>query len=231
MKDLILLHGALGASRDLDPLKQTLEELGIIAHTFSFSGHGRTNFNQNFGIEQFASELEMFIKQRELERPAVFGYSMGGFVALKLSSSQPQLISKIITLGTKFNWSAESVEKETKMLDPKSILEKVPAFAKVLENKHGEAWQELLIKTAGLMREINIKSFLQPEVLKQIEIPVQLGLGDKDQMVTLEETQVVFKTLPKASMYMLPQTKHPVETASVKLLATIIVEFLEKQKS
>jgi len=222
MQNIVLLHGALGAAADLEPLTAALTGKGLTVHSFSFSGHGQTPFAAGFGIETFAAELKHFIEHEKLQQPVVFGYSMGGFVALYLASQQPGLIGSIVTLGTKFNWSAEAVEKETAGLEPGWMLEKIPAFARSLELKQGAAWKELLARTADLMREIGARQFLSPGVLKTITTPVLLCIGDRDKMVTLEETINVYKMLPKAAMYMLPDTKHPIETANTELLATLL---------
>lgn len=227
MENIILLHGALGASSDLEPLSGKLKQRGFTVFSFSFSGHGKTAFQSEFGIEQFGKELEELIHSNKLAKANVFGYSMGGYVALHLAQKQNGLLNKVITLGTKFNWSDEAVTKETKQLNAELIFQKVPAFAKALEEKHG-TWKELLSATADMMWEINKAQYISAESLKQISIPVLIGLADKDQMVTLDETISVYKTLPNASMYMLPGTKHPLETANPELLSMLISDFIRK---
>lgn len=228
MNSVILLHGALGSDVDLVKVEQGLKSHGTQVYSFSFSGHGRRSFKASFGIEDFVTELEDFIVQRHLKDISVFGYSMGGYVALYLASRQPNLIRRIITLGTKFNWSAETVEKETKMLEPERMLEKIPGFAKSLETKHGENWKELVHKTAAMMREIHKKQFLTKEVINSIKIPVCIGIADKDQMVSLEETLNVFKNLSNASMYMLPGSRHPLDSVNTELLIRVIIDFVSK---
>src|SRR6476646_6450722 len=203
MNNIILLHGALGAETDLDALAGALKNKFNV-YSFSFSGHGKNAFNGEFGIEAFSSELEAFVLGRDILQPAVFGYSMGGYIALTLAARKKNFLSKVMTLGTKFNWNTETVEKETAVLDPESLLKKAPAFVTLLENKHGNAWRELVLRTSAMMREIGEKNFLHSEIYKSIGCPVTLGLADRDKMVSVEETIAVFKSLPDASMYMLP---------------------------
>lgn len=228
MKTLILIHGALGFKGDLENLKLALIKEDFDVHTFSFSGHGKQNFEHAFSIPQFSLELENFIIKNKFIRPSVIGYSMGGYVALNLTLKNPSLINKIITLATKFNWSKETVEKETRMLVPETILEKVPAFAKSLETKHSNNWKELLSRTAQMMHDISTNNYLNTETLKTIQAKVLIGLGDKDQMVTLEETVNVYKTLPNAGMYMLPATTHAIESLNIPAFIAIIKEFLKE---
>ncbi|MCE3258370.1 MAG: glyoxalase family protein [Bacteroidetes bacterium] len=226
MKQLLLLHGALGTHHDLEPLSAELEQNGFQVNSFSFSGHGTSAFSDDFGIDTFSSELEKYIIDNSLARPAVFGYSMGGFVALNLSKNKPQLLGKIVTLGTKFRWTMEVVEKETKILDPQVMTAKVPALAEALRKKHGDNFEPLLSKTAEMMRSMEKIDHLDATSLSKIEIPVLLGLGDKDKMVTYDETLHVFKSIPGSGMYMLPHTPHAIEAVKPELLAKIISGFV-----
>lgn len=224
MKNIILLHGAIGAKDQLDTLSVELKQQGFNVFSFSFSGHGKTPFQSQFGIEQFALELEQFIKNNHLEKPSIFGYSLGGYVALYLSHQQPNLLGNIITLGTKFEWSPEISQKEIKMLDSKTIAEKVPKFAEALQTRHGDDWRLLLQKTTEMMLSLGNENALKLSDLYAIENNILIGLADKDNMVSLNETLFVYKQLKNGSMYMLPNTKHPIESVNVNLLTKIITE-------
>lgn len=225
MKDIILLHGAIGAEDQLLPLAEHLTQKKFKVHHFSFCGHGGQAFAPHFGIEQFAAELYQFILERNLQQVNIFGYSMGGYVALYLESQKPNLIGKIATLATKFDWTPEGAIKEAAMLNPETIQQKVPNFAEALQKRHGDQWGELLNRTAEMMKVLGDAPLLTEAVLKTIESPVLLGLGDKDLMVSLDETRKVFAALSKANMYMLPNTKHPIEGVNVELLSTILSNY------
>lgn len=222
MKTIILLHGALGAKDQFISLSNELIQEGFNVLSFNFSGHGKSPFLSQFGIEQFAKELEQYIKDNHLEKLSVFGYSMGGFVALYLAIRQPNLLGNIITLGTKFEWSSEISQKEIKMLDSEIILEKQPKFGELLKTRHGHEWKSLLKKTSEMMIQLGNKNMLSKDEISCIENKVMIGLGDKDNMVSLEETSAVYKLLKNSSMYMLPGTKHPIESVNVKVLTKII---------
>ena len=222
MKDIILLHGAIGAADQLQPLANALQQKQFNVYSFSFSGHGKIPFGDKFEIPQFALELDHFILQNRLQQPSVFGYSMGGYVALYLAHTKPALIGNIITLGTKFSWSAEIAAKEVNMLDAAIITGKVPKFAAALQARHGADWKILLQKTAEMMLGLGSNPVLTEAVLSSLEHKVLIGLADHDTMVSLEETVAAFRQLKHADMYMLPGTKHPIETVNVGLLAEVI---------
>ena len=111
MKSLILLHGALGCSEQFNQLYSLLQDKYEV-YKFDFSGHGKNSDNVEFTIDRFTDDLHAFIKDREIQSTAIFGYSMGGYVALNLALKHADHIQKIITFGTKFDWNPEVAENE-----------------------------------------------------------------------------------------------------------------------
>jgi esterase/lipase len=224
---IILLHGAIGAADQLLPLQIELEKRGAMCFPFEFSGHGETPVNQTgFGIQQFADEFKNFILVNNLQQAHVFGYSMGGYVALYLASNEANLLGNIATLGTKFDWNPETALKESKMLNAEQIELKVPKFAEALEARHGVTnWKKLLSLTAQMMIDLGNYNLLSEEKLKSIENKIMLGLADNDNMVSYEETKHVFNQLKNKQFYMLPNTKHPIESVNVDLLSHLLLDF------
>ncbi|WP_343634866.1 alpha/beta fold hydrolase [Fluviicola sp.] len=220
MKNLIVLHGALGAQSQFEPVVSQLSE-HFHVYTLEFDGHGKKSAgNADFSIEGFAQNLKDFMQQNHLQKPLVFGYSMGGYVALKLESQEANTFEKIVTLGTKFGWNPESAEKEAKMLNAEKIEEKVPAFAAYLKSLHGEQnWKTVLQRTAKMMLELGNKPALTADDFHRIQIPVQLLRGSKDIMVTQEETIETQSLLGNAGYREVEKWQHPVNQISPKELA------------
>lgn len=227
MQSIILLHGAIGAADQLAPLVNELTK-SYSVHTIQFAGHGGSPMpDDEFSIELFAGQVLAYMQEKKLERSAFFGYSMGGYVAMYLALQHPSRVEKLVTLATKFHWDETIAAKEAGMLDPQKIAEKLPAFARQLQERHGsEHWETLLKKTAGLLQTLGRQSLLKPEELAAINIPVLIMLGDRDQMVSLDETVAVFKSIPGARLALLPGTPHPLEKVKPDRLAYEIKEFL-----
>jgi esterase/lipase len=131
MKQLLVLHGALGAQQQFEELK-TLLESQFTVHTLNFEGHGGRTSNAPFSMDLFVENVRDYLQENNLSSCSVFGYSMGGYVALKFAAKFPGTVNEIVTLGTKFGWSPEIALKETAMLNPEKIEEKVPKFAAAL---------------------------------------------------------------------------------------------------
>jgi len=193
-----------------------------------FSGHGARAGEEtaDFSIEQFAQDVIAWMDREEISQLDIFGYSMGGYVALWLAAKHPERVGKIMALATKFAWSSEAAEKEAKMLDPAKTEEKVPAFAAQLAQLHGPGnWRKVMENTALMMQSLGNKPLLTPELLSGIAQPVQVMVGDRDNMVTLDETVNVFKQLPNARLSVLPDSKHPLERIALNRLKFEVKSF------
>lgn len=226
MPHLLLLHGALGSAATMQPLSQSLAPYFTL-HTLDFGGHGGSPLPpQSFRIETFAEEVLQFLDQHGLQEVDVFGYSMGGYVALYLALHYPTRIRRIFTLATKFAWSPETAMKETKMLQPDKIQEKVPAFAAKLASRHAPTdWREVVRHTAEMMTQLGQQPLLTADTLPQISVAVRLSVGDRDNMVSLEETAWAYKLLPKGSLLVLPDTEHPIELVDLHRLQQELRQF------
>jgi pimeloyl-ACP methyl ester carboxylesterase len=226
-KRLLLLHGALGAASQFDTLQQMLEAQGKKVFTLNFSGHGGKPVSEKgFSIQVFTDEVFDFLEQNALSQVDIFGYSMGGYVALWLAAHHPEKINSIFTLGTKFDWSEASAIHETKKLNPDKIVEKVPAFAKVLEERHKPLdWKEVMLNTADLMRELGREPLLHQEVLCSINTKTCIAVGDADDMVNRFHSEDVSKLLTNASFMILKETPHMIERINLTTLSQTLNEF------
>jgi pimeloyl-ACP methyl ester carboxylesterase len=228
MQHLILLHGALGSKDQLQPLKSTLENIFQV-HTFNFSGHGGRPFPDTaYSIPFFSEQIAAFMQESGIDQAHIFGYSMGGYAAMYLAKHQPEKISKLITLATKFYWDEKTAAREVNMLNGNTIKEKVPAFAAQLQQRHApNDWLELLSKTGELLTDLGKRNALTLEDYATITTPCLLLLGDRDKMVTLEETMAVYKQLPNAQCGVLPGTPHAFEQVNMTFLAQLITQFIK----
>ncbi len=219
---IILLHGALGSAHQFAGLSSALHR--VPHQILEFPGHGQTDdIAAPWTIELFSQWLQT--RLQEFESPVtVFGYSMGGYVAMDCALRNPQLCRRIVTLGTKLRWSVEGANHETKMLDPDRILEKVPRFAEDLQRRHGaDRWRTVLEKTASLMHTLGAAPVLTTERMLQCTTPIRFGLGDRDEMVSLDETREFFAATPGAEFFVLPATKHPIEKVRQDYLVPMIL--------
>lgn len=224
---LLFLHGAVGAKDQLQPLADSLAN-DFEVHLLNFSGHGGEGSTEVFSIQLFAGEVLEWLREREMGSSNIFGYSMGGYVAMYLAANYPGTVNKLITLGTKYEWSENIATKEFAMLNPELIEAKVPKFAAQLQRRHSPLdWKAVLAKTANLLLAIGKQPPLQTEDYFRIKNEVLLLVGNKDLTVTLKETATVFRQLANAQLAVLPNTPHPVEAVDEQYLSFLVRKFLQ----
>lgn len=215
---MILLHGALGAAAQLAELSAHFDT--GTAHTFNFVGHGAAAPPDGpLTIERLAAQLEEYVETHGLHGSSCFGYSMGGYVALVAAATRPGLLGPVTTFATKFDWTPEAAAKEAAQLDPETIGRKVPKFAALLESRHGPSgWGPLCVSTAALMRDLGAHPLLDAAALARISTPVKLMVGDRDPIVTIEETVAAYRALADGQLAVLPGLGHPLERAPTPVL-------------
>jgi len=225
MDHLLLLHGALGHSSHFEPFLPFLRE-HFQVHTPLFRGHGGTGIpTSGLSIESYVMQVAAYLQEQQLERVHIFGYSMGGYVALCYAQQQPERVASLLTLATKLHWNPGSVQQEVKMLHPDTIREKVPKYAAQLEALHGTEWPALLTGIAGLMTRLGEQPLLNETVYRSVQTPVRLMVGDQDTMVSIDETRSAVQQIPGATFAVLPGTKHPIDRVRTSLLIDLMKDF------
>jgi pimeloyl-ACP methyl ester carboxylesterase len=216
MNPILLLHGALGAQTQLQHIACKLQDARRTVHSMDFSGHHGVPFSsRGFGIEVFADDILDFLDKNNIQIADIFGYSMGGYVAVWLAHIRPERIGRIITLGTKFDWNVATANREIAKMDARKIEEKVPAFARILESRHRpNDWKELMIKTAEMMQGLGSHPLLSEEILTTIQVPVEIYLGDLDDMADRDYSMRVASLLPAGTFSLLANTRHPIENVT-----------------
>jgi pimeloyl-ACP methyl ester carboxylesterase len=225
MTPILLLHGALGSAAQFDALLPHLPaERPVFA--LNFPGHGGLPTDAPFAIQRFSDFVFDFFEKENLAQADIFGYSMGGYVALYLAWKHPERRRRIFTLGTKLDWSPETAAGMSRMFDPEKIEAKVPQFAETLAKTHAPLdWKEVCRNTAAFLTDLGNGKGIPPEVFGQIACPVTIGLGELDNVVTQEESRAVAESLPNGRFDILAGCKHPIEQTDFVLLAERLKEF------
>ncbi len=222
MKSLIIIHGALGSKTQFDDLTKLISS-NLDVHNLNMPGHGGEDCLSEFSICAFSAFLCSYIIEKELQHPMVFGYSMGGYVALFAETKKKGLFEKIIALGTKFDWSQDSATKEIKMLNPLKMAEKIPVFANQLKELHAPCdWKDVVIKTAELMQILVDSDALTDVDLSRVHCPVVVCRGSLDSMVSEAESTWAVQHMPNSQYLELESVKHPIDQVNIGILIELI---------
>lgn len=222
---LLLLHGAIGSKSQLVTLQNFLQDSFDII-SIDFSGHGGRPLPKLFSMDLFVKDILDCLKENNIASANIFGYSMGGYAALCLAVRQPERVKKIFTLATKFDWTEESALRESKMLNPDKIREKVPHFSTELEKRHApQDWKLVLSKTADMMLALGKNPALNKNEFEKIKCPVLISRGSEDTLVSAAETEAVHKMIKGSQLMTFPGIPHPIEKIPVEVIGKEIKTF------
>lgn len=216
---MILLHGALGSAAQFDSFRAQLPQ-NQAAIAINFPGHGQVLTDAPFSMELFADAVLRAMDEKGIAQTDIFGYSMGGYVALWLAWKRPERIRSVTTYGTKLAWNPEVASGMSRMFDPEKIEAKAPTLAESLAKAHGAAhWRELCHRTAAFLHDLGNGLGLPPEAFGQIQCPVLIGWGELDNVVTETESRETAAAIPHGRFEALPGGKHLMEQVNPAQLA------------
>jgi pimeloyl-ACP methyl ester carboxylesterase len=226
MPNLLLLPGMLGAIRTqwrkfLQPLSGQFRILLV-----DLRGHGRsTNEANQLEANQLMADIVGLLDHLKINQFHVAGYDFGGYLGLMLAYHHGRRVQSLIMHGTKFYWTAESAKQMNAQLDPNMIAAKAPSYADQLVQDHGSRqWRHLVRQSADMVHSL-VKGGITESMLRNVQTPVLVSVGDRDELVPLSEASRLSRVLPKGELIVLPGVRHPFQSIRFMPLLPMMQEF------
>lgn len=220
MKRLIVIHGALGNGEEFEKIIPLLSNrYEIINYEIPHHGYkqkSHVSFNMTGITEDFCDFLE------DHGKSIIYGFSLGGYLALCAAQKSTKNIEGIITQGTKLDWSPEIAVKEIKSLDSEFLKAQAPSFYEYLSGLHGDYLEDLMGKTTAFMQDLGNNPLLTRGELNKLDIPVRMIRGGNDRMVGKDETLNVCNMLSNGFYFEVPFFPHPLGFIEPKHTARVI---------
>ena len=238
---LVVLHGAYMTIDLMGAVVPALAETRQVI-AVELQGHGRTaDIDRPLSYEQMADDVAALIEHLMIEKADVFGYSMGGGVALQVSIRHPEVVRKLVVASA--SCTSDGMHPE--------LLEMIPSLTP--EAFAGSPIEEAYLRTApnpddlrtlvAKLKRLDMEPFAwPPEDIRGIAAPTLLIVGDSD-AIRLEHAVELFRLLgggvmgdlaglPKSQLAVLPGTTHFVPPGSAVLdradwLLSMIPPFLD----
>jgi len=145
-------------------------------------GHGRTaDIDRPMDMDSMANDIAALIKQLNLGKTNIVGYSLGGSVALRLAIRHPELLQKVVLISAPFKrtgWFPDLLAQQDQM-GPASAdaLKQTPMYQSyVKQAPKPEDWPKLVTKMSALIQ----KDYDWSKEAATIKLPVLLVSGDAD---------------------------------------------------
>jgi pimeloyl-ACP methyl ester carboxylesterase len=223
-RPLVLIHGGVCTidtcfGKVRPPLAKNWKTVAV-----ELQGHGHTaDVDRPLSFEQMAEDTAALLRQLKIENADLIGYSVGGGVALRIAMRYPDLVRKLVVIGTGYNNDGlvPGLLENFKTMKPEDIpLEFREAYARTAPDP--KQWPTLVAKVVKLGLEF--KGW-RPEEIQSIKAPVLVMIGDAD-IVRPEHTVQMFRMLPHAQLAVLPGTDHFAPMTRPDWIAPMIEAFL-----
>lgn len=112
-QDMILIHGIFASKEIMNPLFDYYKESYHVI-SYDVRGHGRSDKPDKFDLDDYADDLKELINVLDLHKPIVIGLSMGSYIALRTAEKYPEILSRIILLGTRGQGKISLMQKATR---------------------------------------------------------------------------------------------------------------------
>ena len=225
MESLILLHGALGTSKQFDFILPQLNDYFDV-HRLNFEGHGEAGPTDSpFRVSHFVENVLGYMDEHGIGQANIFGYSMGGYVALVLAKDHPERVNAVATLGTILHWNKEIAERESKYLHPGKMVEKVPHFIEKLKERHLSGWERVVNSTRDMLGYLGEHPSIEADDWKKIDCPIRFHIGDSDTTAGLDQTVAAYRKTDNSELMVLPKTGHPINEVDKDLVVYSLKQF------
>ncbi|MDX1688494.1 MAG: alpha/beta fold hydrolase [Candidatus Promineifilaceae bacterium] len=209
---LLLLPGLLGAissqwQQFVQPLAARYRVLLV-----DLRGHGRSeNAAPELHPQRLLQDVVGLLDHLQVDPVHVAGYDLGGYLGLMLYLHRPRWVPTLLMHATKFYWTKDAVTQMRTELDPDAMAENVPAYADRLAQEHGSRWRMLVRQAADLCARL-AQEGLTEGVLRRVQSPVLVSVGDRDELVLLPEALRLSRIFPRGQLLVLPGVRHPLNS-------------------
>jgi pimeloyl-ACP methyl ester carboxylesterase len=240
---LVLLHGGLfDLEQQFGALLPRLAENRLVV-AVDFQGHGRTNdIDRPFGSAAFAGDVIGVLELLGIERADVFGFSVGGAVAIELAVRHPDRVRRLVASSVSFRATgmrghdnADAVGSMTVDMIAGTPMEQ--AYLAKSPHPDREHLQRLLDKL-GATYTGGFPDWSEDDI-RGIAAPTLITVGDAD-MVSLDhaveflrlrggDVNGDFDGLPASQLAVFPGTTHFFGLAHTELVLAAVLPFLDAQ--
>ncbi|MBR5833788.1 MAG: alpha/beta hydrolase [Bacteroidales bacterium] len=201
-KPVILLHGNGGSHNDLETTQRELAQAGYMVYALDSRGQGANPRLPEYHYKDMASDVYEFIRLEGLEKPAVFGFSDGGNIALQLEVMYPGTLGAIVTGGA-------NIFVEGSL---------VPDFER-----------ELLAEpsTEPLVIMLQTEPNMTVEDIKTIKCPALIMSGEHD-LILADHTRLIGENIPNGEARIIPGEDHGSYICNSPKLTPLILGFFDE---
>ena len=230
--DVLVLHGWGARIEAMAPMLNGLST-ALTLHAVDLPGFGETALPpQPWGVSEYAGWTRSLIESLGLDRPAVVGHSNGGRIAIRLATSHPELVDKLVLVdaaGIPAPRTLRWYRKVAMAKLAKHVLRRLgPAGRAAARRLVGRAASEDYAAAPPALRATLVKlvnTDLTP-LLPQIQASTLLIWGELDADTPLRDGQTMERLIPDAGLVAFEGAGHFSYADQPRRFARVAAHFL-----
>jgi pimeloyl-ACP methyl ester carboxylesterase len=226
---VLLLPGILGSIQsEWHRFLKPIADMGYTAIAVDLPGHGQSEMTKSLTMRVMVEEIDRLLNGIHAEPAVLLGYSIGGYAALNYALKHPNRVVGVWMQGTKFYWSGEEAENMAVELDMAYLEENKPERLVELKATHGDEKLEAILPWLNKMISGLPDSGLTEQELEDLELPVMVAVGDRDELVPVQEALDLYHGLRRAQLCVFPDTNHPLDALRDHVFLPAFRDFLNR---
>jgi len=203
---VILLHGNGGSHDNLSVMAAQLDSAGYLVYAMDSRGQGMNEPLSEYHYIDMAEDVAYLIKEEDLDKPAVFGWSDGGIIALQTEVLHPGSFSAICTSGA--NIFPEGVPNFDQL---------IPATDSLGNPTEVEPLQYMML----------VEPQMTAADMQTIQCPALIVAGEND-LIAEEHTRLIGGNIPNGEVLILPGEDHGSHIWQNPKMGMIFIDWLKK---
>jgi pimeloyl-ACP methyl ester carboxylesterase len=200
---ILFIHGGLGNAEvwGHQVADFAKDHLVIVADS---RGHGRsTRSQQPFGYDLMTSDYVALLDYLKIDKVTLVGWSDGGIIGIDMAMKHPEKLTRVIAQAA--NVTTDGVKAD--VMNNKTFNDYI--------NVAGDYYRKLSPtpnEYDAFVTQISEMWATQPAWtaadLGKIAVPITLAIGDHDEAVKLDHTEMMAKDIPGAKLVILKNASH-----------------------
>ena len=216
---VVLVHGLGGRSEDWASLMPQLVRDHHRVYALDLPGYGRSDWPKaDYSIAELTGAVEAFLDNRGLKQTDLAGWSMGGWLAMRVALDEPQRIRRLTifdSAGTRFSytWDVSLFEPDTpaKLATLDNLL--MPATA---PHVPGFIQRDIFrfVKKHGWVVKRNMDSMLtgadlmDTQSLHALHMPMLIVWGKQDHLIPVSVGGAIHNAVPQSEFVVVDGCGH-----------------------
>jgi len=217
--------------------------------SFDMPGHGGSGYNkEGWTLDSLVDDLALFIEENDLKPVTYVGQSFGGTVGMMLAAKYPELVGKLILVGTtahaEFNDRRENWNTMRQNILTASPSELEEIFKKVQEHTKSKVWlaknQDKAEKERKIMQAHKVEGLsiaIDAVVLKRkdithilnnIECLTTVVIGTDDTATPIELSYEIADKIPNSKLEIIKNAGHHLHIEDPEAFSNIMIEVMSR---